>query len=91
MLLRRLATPCQGKDVELLFGRHGSQLSEIFWEALHYFVVGKSDLLMGEFQASFWRPRLAMYAEAVKRKSNALDHTVGFIDGTVIAIARPGG
>lgn len=47
------------------------------------------------FQCSFRRDlmvkRAAYYADAVHRRGGALGSCVGFMDGTKIQIARPGG
>lgn len=91
VVLRRLASPTRWADLELLFGLHKSHLSEIFWEGVLHFVAQRVDLVMGDIRSEFWSSRYAMYADAVRSKSGALDNVVGFIDGTNLKIARPGG
>ena len=73
-----------------MFGRHKSQLSEIFWEALMVFVFERVGLVMDNFCSPFWSERYSGYANAVYCKSNALDNVVAFI-GTNLKIARPSG
>jgi len=91
VVLRRMAIPFRWQDLELLFGRYAPQLSEIFWEGMDGFLPERYGLLMGSLDGAFWRDRFALYADAVKDKSEALGNVVGFIDGTVIAVTRPGG
>lgn len=45
---------------------------------------------MENIDEGFWRPTLFAYARAIKDKTGALDHVVGFIYGTVVGIARLG-
>lgn len=89
VLLRRLATPCRWTDLELLFGKHTPQLSEIFWETLESFLELRKSLVFGHVREDFIKPRLERYADAIYAKTNALDNCVGHIDGTVLGIARP--
>jgi hypothetical protein len=72
------------------FGKHASQLSEIFWEALERFLEMRQHLITGDMHRGFMEARVGFYATAIARKGNALQNCVGFIDGTVIGIARPG-
>lgn len=91
VMLRRIATPARWRDLEELFGKHGPQLSEIFWEAVVHFLEANEHLLTSPISADFFQPRLARYAEAIHAKSKTLDTCIGFIDGTVLGIARPKG
>ena len=91
ILLRRLATPCRWHDLELLFGKHASHLSECFWETLECFMEARGNLVQGPMSSSFISRRAAIYAEAIHNKCGVMDNCIGFIDGTVIGIARPGG
>jgi nuclease HARBI1 len=90
IVLRRLSTPCRWRDLELLFGKHTSQLSEIFWECIENFLSIRENLISGELHRGFLADNASRYAQAVHSKSNGLDNCVGFIDGTVLGIARPG-
>jgi hypothetical protein len=90
IVLRRLSTPCRWRDLEPLFGKHTSQLSEIFWECIENFLSIRENLITGELHRGFLADNASRYAQAVHSKSNGLDNCVGFIDGTVLGIARPG-
>lgn len=90
VFLKRLASPFRWQDLEVLFGKHAPQLSEIFWETLECFLDKRKGLLMGELNSNFLQPKLGLYANAVEKKCGTLENCVGFIDGTVIGVARPG-
>jgi len=90
ILLRRMASPCRWKDVEVLFGKHSTQLCELFWETVEYFLEARQHLLTGDITPSYMETKVSVFAAAVSERSGALDNCVGFIDGTVIGIARPG-
>ena len=89
VLLRRLCSPARWRDMELLFGRHAAQLSEIFWEGLEQFLNVRKHLITGDICKDFIEANAPFYAQAVRDKRNSLDKCVAFIDGTVIGIARP--
>lgn len=55
-----------------------------------FLLESRQHLLTVDMSASFLEQRAAIYAQAVHAKSSALANCVGFIDGTVIGIARPG-
>ena len=73
-MLRRLATPARWRGLEELFGKHGPQLSEIFWKALEHFVDINEHLITSPISADFIQPRLAGYAEDIHAKSNTFRH-----------------
>jgi nuclease HARBI1 len=79
-----------GKTVRAIFGKHQSQLSEIFWEGLEHFVKHRGKLITGDISSALIDIRASEYANAVFEKVGALPNCVGFIDGTVIGISRPG-
>jgi nuclease HARBI1 len=91
VVLRRLQTPARWYDMERLFGKHASHLSEIFLEALEEFIDKRSECILSLSSAQV-SMRASRYADAVRKKggANALSNCVGFIDGTVIGISRPG-
>lgn len=91
VILRRLASPTRWDDLELLFGLRKEQLSEIFWEELLNFVAIWAELILEDVHKDFWSTRYQLYADAVQKKSHALDNVVAFIGGTNISIARPSG
>lgn len=77
-------------DMELLFARHASQLSEIFWEGNEQFLHTRRGILMESMSSKFISRNAATYAGPVVQAGGAMDNSVGFIDGTVICIAPPG-
>lgn len=90
VILRRLASPCRWVDVMCLFRKHPSHLSEIFWEGLRHFVRTRKHLAFGTLHAGFISRRAEQYSAAIESKCNVLGRCLGFIDGTVLGIARPG-
>lgn len=91
IMLRRLASPARWRDLEAMFGKHASQLSEIFWEGIEHFVAARGHLLSACLTTALLGPRLEEFAKAVYDKSGCLENCIGFIDGTVLGIARPSG
>ena len=82
---------CPLEDLEILFGKHGSQLSEMFWEGLEQFLEMRESMVTSNVQSlSFLRSRAEMYAKVIAEKREALGNCVGFIDAIVVGIARPG-
>ena len=49
----------------------------------------RGDLIQGEIISLFIESRASLHAASVHAKTSALESCVGFIDGTVIGIARP--
>ncbi len=49
----------------------------------------RGDLIQGKISSLFIESRASLYAASVHAKTSALESCVGFIDGTVIGIARP--
>jgi hypothetical protein len=90
ILLRRLATPCRWVDMTTEFGRHPSNLSEIFYCALDNFYDKFRSLTEG-WPDEFVRGRADVYARAISERGASLPRTIGFIDGTTLTIARPSG
>ena len=88
VVLRRLTTPAPWRDMEMLFGKHGGQLSEKFWEGIEGFLEVRQNLVLSDVDSTFFSERAELYACAIKNKCEALDNCTGFIDGTVIAVAR---
>lgn len=90
ILLRRLCSPCRWTDLVDVFKNHPSHLSEIFWESLSRFIHKREHLVNGDLHAGFSARNAAKYAQSIHSKCEVLDHCIGFLDGTVIGIARPG-
>ena len=91
VILRRLASPGRWADLEEFFGKHGPQLSEIFWEGMERFLEVRRHLLFGDIYQEFIEAKAEKYASAIEKKGGGLNNCVGFIDGTVLGIARPKG
>lgn len=89
LILRRLASSCRWVDIFYLFKKHPSHMSELFWEGLQRFMNARVNLLCGSLRAGFVASRARTYADVVYRKCNVLENCIGFLDGTVIEIARP--
>ena len=91
IVLRRLSSPSRWTDMEIMFGKYAAQLSEIFWESLEHFMKRRECLLSSvSLIGHYMSARARIYANAIREKGGALRNCVGFIDGTVIGIARPG-
>ena len=56
----------------------------------HYLNAGKH-LVTGDISQQFFAERAEQYAQCIHRKGKAISNCVGFIDGTVLGIARPTG
>lgn len=54
------------------------------------FLNNRVHFLTGNISHDFMEEMVALYANAVQQKTDAMDHRVGFIDGTVIEVARTG-
>jgi len=90
IVLRRLASPCRWMDLEELFGRSGSALCTIFHATVQV-VMARWGSLLSEWRVDFLRERAVTYAQKILDSGAYLDRWVGFIDGTTIFVARPGG
>ena len=53
------------------------------------FFEARQHLVLSDIDSTFFSERAELYACAIKNKCEALDNCTCFIDGTVIAIARP--
>ena len=74
----------------IVFGKHVPQLSEIFWEGVEEVMSKRGHFITASISnPSFLENRLELYANSIFEKGGALKSCVGFIDGTVIGIARP--
>ena len=91
IFLRKLATHFRWHDLELLFEKHFSRLSECFRDTLECFIKARGNLVQGPISASFISRRAPIYSEALQNKCGVIDSCIGFIDGKFIGIARPGG
>ena len=71
------------------FGRPTPVLSMVTNEVLD-FIYNTHNHKITEWNHALLSPALQTYADAVNAKGAALNNCFGFIDGTVIPIARPG-
>jgi len=90
IILRRLASPCRWTDLELFFGRFASALIDSFCRGVEELLAQWGHLLT-TWQAGLMTERAPVYAHFITSKGAPLHGCVGFIDGTAIRIARPGG
>lgn len=72
----------------MLLGKHGSQLSEIFHKPLDVFLYNLQHQLSGNIQSEYILGRAPMFLHHRVRLP-LLKNGVGFVDETVIYIARP--
>jgi len=90
IVLRRFASPARWADLEVMFGRCRSSPSEIFCRTVDRLMTMWGHLLT-RWRGEITAERAAVYADAVRRRGAPLQTCVGFIDGTAIHVARPGG
>jgi hypothetical protein len=90
ILLQRLSTVSRWVDLQEEFGKHSACLSEIFYHTLELF-HSKLSPLVTTWPLGILQERAEYYSKAILEKRSPLDNVVGFIDGTAVEIARPGG
>lgn len=91
IVLRRMAVPDRWEDVCFLFGKHPSQMYEMFWECLDHFIAARGELLLRPAPQTYMEPRVATFSKAINDKGAAMENCIGFIDGTIVGVARPRG
>ena len=90
MLLRRLTYPCFYSDLIPRFGRLIPELRMIYNIVLDH-IYNTRGHRISQWNNPILDPvNLERYAEAIHDKGAALDNCIGFIDGTVRPICRPG-
>ena len=90
LVLRRLTYLCRYSDLIPLFGRPVPELSMIYNVVLDY-IYNTHGHRISQWNHTILDPvSLERYAEAVYDEGAALDNCIGFIDGTVRPICRPG-
>jgi hypothetical protein len=90
IMLRRMATASRWVDVQVEFGKHSACLTEIFYHTLELFYLKFGERIM-MWPQNIIAKRASYYSNCVHEKGSALPNVVGFIDGTAVEIARPGG
>ncbi|XP_027058559.1 uncharacterized protein LOC113685269 [Pocillopora damicornis] len=90
LLLRRLTYPCRYSDLIPRFGRPIPELSMIYNIVLDH-IYNTHGYRISQWNNTILDPvGLERHAEAIHNKGAALDNCIGFIDGTVRPICRPG-
>ena len=77
-------------ELAVFFGKHTSHLSEIFWEASEDIWISFGLLATAPFCSASMLTRAPTLAAAVYDNTQWLDNCIGFLDGTVLGVARPG-
>ena len=90
ILLKRIAYPCRLSDLIPRFARPVSVLSLITNLVLDYIYAVHAHRITQWNQDILNPVALQSYADAIYCKEAALDNCLGFIDGTVRPISRPG-
>ena len=89
ILLKRLSYPCRYTDMVPRFGRNPTELCLIFNRIVD-FIYDNHHHRLRRWDQFFLQPnQLNRYAEAVHQQGAPLSNCFGFIDGTVLGIARP--
>jgi len=89
IVLRRLSSPSRWRDLEVMFGRCASALLEVFIETVED-LLGRWGACVTAWRTDLLEDRAVRYASCVAERGRH-DKVVGFIDGTGILVARPGG
>jgi len=90
VVLHRMSSPARWRDLEPMFVRSSSSQCELFYETIKQLGIRWSSLLCA-WRGDLMVERAAMYAQHVIEKGGGLDNSVGFIDGTGLFVALPGG
>ena len=89
ILLRQLAYPCRFGDMVPRFGKPVPVLSMVTNHVTDYIYTIHGHRITRWNDALLNQPALDTYARSVHAKGAALQNCFGFVDGTVIPIARP--
>lgn len=90
LLLRRFAYPCRYSDLIARFAKPVPVLSMISNTVID-FIYNTHGYRIEEWNDDILNPiNLQIYANAIHNKGAGLDNCIGFIDGTVRQICRPG-
>ena len=84
-----LSTPALGHNLEVAFDRRVSQLSEMFWKALEWFVVQIVHFLLVLFQGPFSFLGGHAYARCTFEQASMIQSCVGLKYTAVIGISLP--
>ena len=90
ILLKRFAYPCRYYEFINRFGRPVPDYSIIFNDVMTR-IYDRFEFLVSDFNVPFLsQNHLMEYCRVIKDKGAPLDRCIGFIDGTVRPICRPG-
>ena len=89
LLLRRFASEASANDHTKETGRSESAISEcVYWVVEH--LHRRFSHLMDERSITCWSPHFAEFAAAFSRCGVPMDNLIGFIDGKLYPVCRPG-
>lgn len=71
------------------YGKYASQLWNIFWESIEYFITAPLERWTGNLSASFLSEKCAFYATAIYDNVRGSKHCIVFIDGKFMEVSRP--
>ena len=86
IMLRRFSTAGRWCEYEMEFGTTRKRLKPLFDCAVNHMLDHHRHL---NYNAKMWRPHFPTYAAALSAKNSPLRACVGFVDGTVLPIAKP--
>lgn len=75
------------EDICVLFGERPFQLSEIIWKAVQKLSSKRESLVLDSVAAEYMEERVVRFNKAVQENRGAHSCCVGFLDGTVAALA----
>ena len=78
VMLRRMAGPFRWRELELQFGKHASQLSEIFWEGVEAFLEARVFLLTSTLSSQYVQREADIFSSAVAQNLDCLGNYIGF-------------
>ena len=90
LLLRRFRYPCRYQDLVPQLGRPVPQLSMVMSETMDLLYARFGNLFSRLNQPWLSQANLVDFSQSIYRKEAALDNCLGFIDGTVQPVSRPG-
>ena len=90
ILLKRLSYPCRYSDMVPRFARPAAELSAIHNHMINR-IYNQWGFLLRDFNREQLAPQnLQRYAHAIHAKGAPLTNCLGFLDGTVCPVSRPG-
>lgn len=90
IMRRRLASRYRWMHLVLLFKKHSSRVCEIFWEEMQHFLKEQKHLLLSNLHDGYIFIKAELFSDAIHRKCSIPRQFIGFMDGALLGIARPG-